>query len=263
MKRELLAAGVFGMLCASLPAAPTWSLPFPVGERLVYQLDWTWVPAGETVVSTEWVQEGGRDWIRITLRTETNDFMDKLHNVEDTVESLVYPQTLLPIRVTERVQEPGRVVNEVTEFDRAGGQAHWKSLTTGETKDYAIDANTRDLVSLIYYLRAREIKPGQREAFDVAAYYSVQRFEVEALKNEKLDLPAYGGIASLVLRPTTTSAQLFSRKLPEQVWVSTDPRRLLLRIDARVAIGSVHVVLNRVEGPGSDFWVKPAAETKK
>ena len=88
-------------------------------------------------------------------------------------------------------------------------------------------------------------------------------FEVEALENEKLDLPAYGEVSSLVLRPTTTSAQLFSRKLPEMVWVSTDPRRLLLRIDARVAIGSVHVVLNRVEGPGSDFWVKPAAETKK
>ena len=86
---------------------------------------------------------------------------------------------------------------------------------------------------------------------------------MEALENEKLDLPAYGEVSSLVLRPTTTSAQLFSRKLPEMVWVSTDPRRLLLRIDARVAIGSVHVVLNRVEGPGSDFWVKPAAETKK
>lgn len=262
MKRELLAAGVFGFICASLPAAPTWSLPFPVGERLVYQLDWTWVPVGESVVSTEWVQEGGRDLIRITLRTETNDFMDKIHNVEDTVESLVDPQTLLPIRVTEQVHEPDRDVEEVTEFDRAGNQAHWKSLTTGETKDYAIDANTRDLVSLIYFLRARDFAPGQRGAFDVAAYYSIQRFEVEALKDEKLDLPAYGEVASRVLRPTTASAQLFSRKLPEKVWVSTDPRRVLLRIDARVAIGAVHVVLNRVEGPGNDFWVKPAAETK-
>ena len=262
MKTGLLAAGLFGYLCVFLLAEPALPLPFPVGERLVYQLDWTWIPVGESVVSTDWVKEDGRDLIRITLRTETNDFMDKIHNVEDQVESLVDPQTLLPIRVTERVHEPGRSAEEVTEFDRAGNQAHWKSLTTGETKDYAIDANTRDLVSLIYFLRMRTFTPGESETFDVAAYYSIQQFEVKALKEEKLDLPVYGKVASLVLRPATTSTQLFSRKLPEKVWVSTDPRRLVLRIDARVAIGTVYLVLKRVEGPGDDFWVKTAAETK-
>jgi hypothetical protein len=52
------------------------------------------------------------------------------------------------------------------------------------------------------------------------------------------------------------NASLFARKAPQVAWVSEDPRHLIAKMDAKVVVGTVHLTLYEVTGPGSDFWVK-------
>jgi len=230
--------------------------PFPVGENLIYRIHWGMIPIGETKITSEWIEEAGRKLIRIRLRTRTNKWMDKIHKIDDDVVSVVEPGMLLPVRSIELVHDKDRQAKETTVFDHASRIAHWQSSLDGKTSNYVIDADTRDIVSFLYFMRTRTFKPGEQALVTVAAFQTLHQIRLHAEKIEKVGLANYGKISCLRIRPEAVNAGLFARKAPQRAWVSEDPRHLIVRIDAKVAVGTVHVTLYEVGGPGVDFWVK-------
>ena len=90
----------------------------------------------------------------------------------------------------------------------------------------------------------------------VAAFQTLHQMRLRAEKVEEVDLANYGDIPCLVVRPEAVNASLFARKAPQCAWVSDDSRHLITKMDARVVIGTVHVTLYDVVGPGDDFWIK-------
>ena len=230
--------------------------PFPVGEGLVYRVYWGMIPVGETLITTEWVEEGGRKLIRIRLRTHTNKWMDKIHKIDDDVISVVEPGTLLPVRSVELVHDKDRNAEETTTFDHANRVARWQSTLDGRTSNYVIEADTRDIVSFLYFMRSRNMAPGDESLVTIAAYQTLHQMRLRATALEEVDLSNYDEVQCLVVRPEAVNASLFARKAPQLVWVSRDARRLVTKMDAKVVVGTVHVVLYEVSGPGDDFWVK-------
>jgi len=230
--------------------------PFPVGENLTYRIHWGVIPVGETKITSEWVEEGGRKLIRIRLRTRTNRWMDKIHKIDDDVIATVEPGTLLPIKSVEMVHDKDKQAEETTTFDHAGRVAHWQSTLDGKTSNFVIEADTRDVVSFLYFMRSRTMKPGDEALVTVAAFQTLHQMRIRAEKVEKVDLDNYGEISCLVFRPEAVNASLFARKAPQQAWGSLDSRHLITKMDAKVVIGTVHVTLYEVSGPGDDFWVK-------
>lgn len=229
---------------------------FPVGENLTYHIHWGVIPVGETRITSEWVEEGGRKLIRIRLRTRTNKWMDKIHKIDDDVITTVVPGTLLPVRSVERVHDKDSQAEETTTFDHASRIAHWQSTLDGRTSNYVIEADTRDVVSFLYFMRSRTMKPGDEALVTVAAFQTLHQMRLRAEKVEEVDLANYGDIPCLVVRPEAVNASLFARKAPQRAWVSDDSRHLITKMDARVVIGTVHVTLYDVVGPGDDFWIK-------
>lgn len=229
---------------------------FKVGENLTYRIHWGMIPVGETRITSEWVEEGGRRLIRIRLRTHTNKWMDKIHKIDDDVISVVEPGTLLPVRSVEMVHDKDRQAEETTTFDHTGLVAHWQSTLDGRTSNYVIEADTRDIVSFLYYMRSKTMKPGDEALVTVAAFQTLHQMRLHAEGIEDVDLSNYGEIPCLVVRPEAVNASLFARKAPQVAWVSRDPRRLVAKMDAKVVVGTVHITLYEVDGPGDDFWVK-------
>lgn len=229
---------------------------FPVGENLTYRIHWGVIPIGETKITSEWVEEGGRKLIRIRLRTRTNKWMDKIHRIDDDVIATVEPGTLLPVRSVERVHDKDKQAEETTTFDHAGRIAHWQSALDGRTSNYVIETDTRDVVSFLYFMRSRTMKPGDEALVTVAAFQTLHQIRLRAEKVEDVDLANYGDIPCLVVRPEAVNASLFARKAPQRAWVSGDPRHLITKMDAKVVVGTVHITLYEAMGPGDDFWVK-------
>ena len=214
------------------------------------------IPVGETKITSEWVKEGGRKLIRIRLRTRTNKWMDKIHKIDDDVVATVEPGTLLPVRSVEVVHDKDKQAEETTTFDHAGRIAHWQSALDGKTSNYVIEADTRDVVSFLYFMRSRTMKPGDEALVTVAAFQTLHQMRLRAEKIEEVDLENYGEIPCLRVRPGAVNESLFARKAPQLAWVSQDPRHLITKMDAKVVVGTVHVTLYEVIGPGDDFWVK-------
>lgn len=247
------------LFCAaqnSFSSESTTTAFFPVGENLTYRIHWGVIPIGETKITSEWVEEGGRKLIRIRLWTRTNKWMDKIHKIDDDVIATVVPGTLLPVRSVERIRDKDKQAEETTTFDPAGRIAHWQSALDGRTSNYVIEADTRDVVSFLYFMRSRTMKPGDEALVTVAAFQALHQMRLRAEKVEEVNLVKYGDIPCLVVRPEAVNANLFARKAPQRAWVSDDARHLITKMDARVVVGTVHVTLYDVMGPGDDFWVK-------
>lgn len=227
---------------------------WPVGEELTYRLYWGYLPVGTATVRTEWTTEEGRRLLAIRIRTKSNQVIAKVYPVDDTVESLVEPETFLPVRFTKNLSEGTHRRYETTVFDRTNRTARWTAKLSGRTKTFPIPADIRDIPSLMYYLRSHEFVPGTRPVFKVMADEKVYDVGVKVDSRETLDLPRYKNVRCIKTEPDAAFEGIFVRKGRLWIWISDDKRCLATRIEASIPVANVRAVLWSVTGPGNDRW---------
>lgn len=248
----------FPILGTFLLAAAVWggSLPFPVGEELVYSASWNGVPVGYSTLTTTLEVVDGREVLAIRMRSQTYAFFDWFFKVDDHHESLVDPETLLPIRFTKNLKEGDYRCHEITEFDHAAGTAHYEHQTNGKQKTYAIESDTRDILSFMYFMRGELLEPESTSEYRVMADEKIYDLIVNTADIDDIDLPHYAeDVPSLQMVPEAKFDGLFVRKGKATLWVSRDPRRLLTFAKVKVPFGRLRITLHEVHGPGSDFWI--------
>lgn len=232
------------------------TLPFHVGEALEYRIHWGFLTVGSSRITTEWVEFEGRQLIAIRLRNRTNDILSKLYPVDDFVESLVDPETFLPVRFVKKLKQGGYRCDEETRFDFEKGMAHWVSHKNDNQKDYPIDKGTRDILTFLYYSRLEVFQPGEVVERKLMADEKLYDLEIHCEGFEDVSLDGYGKIKCLKMEPMAAFEGLFVRKGRLWMWVSRDPRRICAEIKSKVFVGKVSLTLCSVTGPGDDFWVK-------
>ncbi|MDA0989342.1 MAG: DUF3108 domain-containing protein [Verrucomicrobia bacterium] len=230
---------------------------FPVGESLVYNIYWGVIPVGTTEITTEWIEEGGRILLAIRYRTRSNSVIATLYPVDDRIESIIDPETFLSVRFTKNLKEGRHRYHEQTTFDYANGVAHWKSFIKNTSKTYPIESDTRDLVTFMYYMRSQTFEAGTTKTYRVMADEKIYELILECEENERVALDDYGKVPSLRMEPKAKFEGLFVRSGRMKMWVSTDPRALCTRVKAKVPVANINVLLEKVRGPGDDFWRKP------
>lgn len=248
-----------GVTCWAEP--DTQSIPgfnWPVGEKLTYQIYWGFIPVGTAIIWTEWSEDTGRRLLAIRMRTFSNKVIEKIYPVNDTIESLVDPGPFLPVQFTKNMSEGSHRYHEVTVFDRTNLVAHWESKLTGKKREFTIEPDTRDIPSFMFAMRGHTFEPGRREHFRIMADEKIYDLWLNIKKREKVDLDMYKDVSCVTIEPEAAFNGLFVRKGRMWAWISDDPRCLAARVEASIPVANVHAVLLKVEGPGSDFWIKPA-----
>jgi len=226
-----------------------------IGERITYHLYWGYVPVGTSVSWMEWADYHGRRVIAIRLRTISNKFVEKLYPVDDIIESLVDPETFLPLQFTKNVSEGKTRHYETTTFDHANLLAFWESRLSGKKRVFKLTPGVRDIPTLMYYLRTHTFKPGTQEQFSVMADDKIYDLKLNVGKRERVDLPQYGSVLSIKTEPEAAFEGLFVRRGKMWVWVSSDKRSVATQVVVTVPVATVRAILWRIEGPGTDFWV--------
>ena len=252
----LLLLPVVAQVCAAEEGAGTNKLWFSVGEKLTYRIYWGVIPIGSSVVSTEWIDENGRKLIAIRFRTRTTDFMTKVYPVDDFLESVIDPETFLPLRFVKRLSEGKYRCDELTTFDHAKRKSVWTSKMNGKVKEFDIDADTRDIITFMYFMRSEKLLPKTTTNFRVMSDERVYDLVVKAGEIEKFRVSDFGWVKSLRLEPEAAFQGVFVRKGKVTMWISNDERRICTKMAARVPVASVSLLLTKVEGPGDDFWTR-------
>lgn len=236
---------------------------FPVGERLTYKIYWGIFPVAESKVVSEWIEEDDRCLLAIRVTTKSYALLDAIYPVNDFIESVVDPDTFTPLRFVRRLSEGRYRLHEITTFNHQERIAHWKHLIKNDARDFKIESDTRDLLSFMYFMRSQKFEPNRTYQYGVMADEKLYDLYANVQDYVKVSLPGFGDVRGLYIQPEAKFQGFFLRVGRLYVWISDDQRCLCIKATAKVTVvGTVKLLLDKVEGPGNDFWVKHSTSSR-
>jgi len=229
-----------------LPKDRLYPVPFAPGEKLVYTVAWLKIEGGEmTLATSRTAASDGVPVHHFLLKAVSNDYVSKFYPVNTRYETWVDARDFQPIRFEKRAREGRYVSDEVEEFDLAHRVGRWRDERT------ALPERVQDIISSFYYLRTRPLTPGTDLRLDMFSRGKVYRLVVHAQERETVETEA-GTFVAVRVQPA-----LFGEAGDDEnrgklfLWISEDPRRLLVMARTVLPIGSVTARLKKIE-PGSD-----------
>ena len=222
-----------GPAAASLP-----ELPFRPGEQLNFNF---FLGANAQPVGTASFQVRpraryfNREGLLLTTVLQTTGAGQTLFPVNDRISTYVDAATLLPFRTELGLVEGKRQARWIVSADQNGGSALFDDGTRVE-----MPVGTHDLLSVFYALRSFDLTPGKRNAVSLLVNKRPRLLYITALQRGPLTL---GGqmipAVELSLATNDTDGNRFNLRL----WVSTDSRRLPLRLTAQTPFGPLRADL--------------------
>jgi len=151
-----------------------------------------------------------------------------------------------------RAYEVGDLHVDSTRFDRLNGSATITVERKGKkkVKTVAVPGDVHELTSAFLWLRLQPLEPGERHELPVLPGSKPTTLVVEVVGRERVDTPA-GSFPAVKLRFHTEIEGKFSTQRPMWMWLSDDPRHVLVRASADFAIGSMVLVLKRYTPGGA------------
>lgn len=204
-------------------------------ETLVFEASWGIVRAGYGVIETHVDSAGGT--ARISLRAVSNRFVSGLYRVRDLLRSTVSLEGVYPLFFEEHIEEGRYKRKRWALFDHARGITFTSSRRKPRIET---PAYTHDFVSLLYFLRTMAIAPG--DTFSLSCYVQGKVYPVffECTKRDTLKT-SIGSQPCLVLEPRIVAdGRNFSRRDRVRLWLTDSPEHVLVRINAKLNVGSVN-----------------------
>jgi len=237
----------------------------PVGETVSYKIYWGIIPVALSTATTEWVEYEGEQRIAIRFQTKSNSVIEKVYPVDDFIESIVDPETLLPLRFIKRLSEGRYRTDETTVFDRENNMAYFTKVKKDGSirkKEYPITDDTRDLVSFMYFMRSQPIAVGDERELEVMADEKLYDLFLRIPKKQSVKLEKFGKVDTLRVEPKAKFEGLFVRKGEMTLWITPGEHKYLAKMAVKVPVASVNVLLYKVEGTGSEDWILPPKKKK-
>ena len=246
------------LACVSLSGAETEGseLWFPVGETLHYKMRWGIIPIGSSRIETAEVNTGGKKLIVIRYFVKTNRVFDKIYPVNDFMETLVDPDGFLPVTAIKKIERRTPKCDEIVVFNRDEGAAAWYSKCLAKNGSFDIEDDTRDIMSLLYYMRKQPLSTGLIISNKVVVTHSVTDIQVHIGKKKKMDVAGLDDVECFKVVPVAELDDLLVEKGEVEAWVSSDERRIVTRLNIAATFGKIRIRLCGVTGPRKDRWTK-------
>lgn len=233
-----------GLTASSPPSFPN---PRPLHAR--YGFGWSGFPCA-TAESRLSKTSGDRLQLEITARTI--GLARALWKFDATHMSTIEGSTLRPIAVRQVENDRGKKIVTELAFNSAGVVSKVTETPGSETKTRKFDfPHLFDLQSALLYLRSQPLP--ERSVQRIVVYPATAAYlaTVTVLGRERVTVPAgtYNAIKFDLQLNRIKDGQLQPhRKFRRaKAWLSDDPDRLLLKIEAQVFVGSVVCELQAVD----------------
>ncbi|MBT0653711.1 DUF3108 domain-containing protein [Geomobilimonas luticola] len=209
-----------------------------VPEKLVYELSWTGIPVG---TATQEISEEG-ELHRIVSTARSNDWLSVFFPVDDRIESTLaktggpFPGLTLHYRM--RINEGGRHRDREIVFHQEKGVAIFRDRLSGERLEIGITPPIFDVYGSFYYARHLPLEVGNTYMVKVLDGKKVVKVEVRVLRKERVKT-VLGELDTIVIRPMVRSEGVFEGKGAVHIWLTDDHRRIPVRAQTKVTVGSV------------------------
>lgn len=234
---------------AKAPAAPKpprreISVPFKVGETLTYDVSWSqFLTAGTAVAKVvEKKASNGSSAYAIVADGRPVPLVARFYPVYYKMDSLLDSFTALSQWTSNYSEESGRKRQTFTRFDRVRRRAFYEDPVASSKEDFTVPANVQDGLATLYAIRGRAFKAGERFTVPVADDGSLYSVEFEVAGPARVSVP-FGDIAAWSLKITILDVQRQSVASNTMAWISTDGRRLPVKLQSDLPLGSFVLAL--------------------
>jgi hypothetical protein len=225
---------------------------FSPGEETVLEVTYLGLPTGEGRIV---VGDPAGDVWPVIFQAKTHGFAGFIdireHFVSywDAVARLTRGSDLRAFEVGDYHQDSQR-------FDRTNRQATFTVQRKGKTlkQTIAVAPDAQDLTSAFMWLRLQPLAPGDRYELPVVASNKPFTLVAEVQGREAVEAPA-GKFQAVKLKVRTQLDGKFSTTRDTFLWLSDDPRHVLVKASADFVVGSVVAKL-RTYRPGARVAVR-------
>lgn len=255
----LLLVLLFLALIAGNAQGPT--DPFPVGEKLTYDVMWTVFRAGEVTATLQRTTQGTRNDYDVTTTARSEGFVSLLFDVSNVYRATSNAQTLCSEKLVKQVSEGHRHKDTQINYDYTRKLALLDERDLNQPQappkhaEFDIPPCVEDVVTAFYYLRRQHLEVGHSIELPVNDGSKTQRVIVDVQAREKVQTPM-GTFDTLRVEPKVFNG-LLKRKGTMLIWFSADKRQLPVRIKAMISVGTITGTLRSVSSE------KPSAPPAK
>jgi hypothetical protein len=212
-------------------------LPFAVGERISYDVDW--LNLGSIGKVNLAIQRRGsldnRTVFEMVGELSTTGSARSIINLDDIFKSYVHVDSLVPVRTETQILE-GKRRKEVVAIYKDN------SVRLDNGTHFDVQPRTLDLVSLFYAVRASQLTVGTNQTYHfVDANHRPRALTIKVAKQETIN-SALGARDTLQLDIINHEGN----QLMAQAWITNDAQRLPLYIVTRLAFGEIRLQIKNV-----------------
>jgi hypothetical protein len=218
---------------------------FGVGERLVFDVNYGLITAGEAIMHIPAYDSiAGRQCFRVEFAVNSLPSFSWIYKVEDRYLTFIDVETIAPWRFEQHIREGSYRRDFVAEFDQTRNTA-----TTADSV-FQVPEYVHDIMSAFYFARTIDYSGFQvGEGVTLSNFYKDKSHElfVRYLGKQELEVAA-GTFRTLVVEPLVREGGLFKSEGRLVVWLTDDERRIPVRVNTKVIIGSIDSELREYSG---------------
>jgi hypothetical protein len=232
----------------SIPADSLRTIPqkaFTVGERLVFDVGFSFITAGEAVFQVFSADSvNGRKCYRVVFTVNSVPSFSWIYKVEDRYETILDAKGIFPWKFVQHVREGGYSRDFSADFDQMHG------IARAENKTYPVPPYVHDAVSAFYYVRTLDFsnaRVGQKYLLHNFFKDSTYQLAVKFLGRQQISVDA-GLFNTVIVEPLIQEGGLFKSKGRVLIWLTDDERKIPVKVSTKVVVGSIDAELREYHG---------------
>jgi hypothetical protein len=222
------------------------TVPFKVGETLTFDVSWSSFMVAGTAVST--VRErrpsaANASAYYIVAEGRPLPLIARMYSLYYKMDTLLDTSTLLPQEGSLYSEEGRRQRMGTTKYDRTARRAFFELQGDPPIRaDVNVPAQVQDGLSALYALRASPLSAGTRLTYPILDDGSLYTVAMQAAATERIKVPL-GDLEAWNMKVSITDAQGKPVGQNIGVWISSDARRLPLKLQAELPVGNFVLAL--------------------
>ena len=213
------------------------NVAFGVGEKLEFDVGYGFINAGHAVMEVrELIEYEGRPCFKVVSTAYSNKFFSSFYKVEDQVTSVIDAIGVFSWYFEKNLREGNYRSDRSYSFN----QKEHHVVYEGDTLE--ISRYTQDALSILYYTRTQDMKPGESIFIDNFTDGENYPLEVRVLRKETIKVKA-GKFDCVVVEPLLQTAGIFKHEGKLTVWLTDDRVKMPVLMKSKVLVGSISAEL--------------------
>lgn len=227
------------------------TFPFCPGEKLTFQIRWSFIPAGEVVLEIPPIESvDGVKSYHFVMIAKTYPLIDLIYRIRDRVDA--YTDIAMTHSILYKKQNKGKGKRDViVNFNWEKQEAQYSNFGR-ERKPIGILPGSFDPFSIFYAFRLHDLKENAEVEAPVTDGKKCVVGKARVIKREKIRV-ASGTYDTYLVEPDLKHIGGVFKKTKNakiRIWVTADTKRIPVKVESRVVVGSFVGELISAEGIG-------------